>query len=138
MGFLIGSVMGGKFSDRAVKKWIIKRNGVRLPQDRLNSGLATLFAVLPASTLIYGWTLQEGVGGMPVPIISAFFAGVGLLGSFNGLNTYSAGRYEHLSFEDCILISLQRSCRISGPRSSAGNTSCSICSLQPQRQPLSH
>lgn len=83
--------MGGELSDRAVKKWIVKRNGVRLPQDRLNSGLAALFAVLPASTLIYGWTLRERVGGMPVPIISAFFAGVGLLGSFNGLNTYSAG-----------------------------------------------
>lgn len=83
--------MGGKLSDRAVKKWIIKRNGVRLSQDRLNSGLAALFIVLPVSTLIYGWTLQEEVGGMPVPIISAFFAGVGLLGAFNGLNTYSAG-----------------------------------------------
>lgn len=91
MGFLIGSVVGGKLSDRAVKKWIIKRNGVRLPQDRLNSGLATLFLVLPASTLIYGWTLQEKVGGMAVPIISAFFAGIALLGAFNGLNTYSAG-----------------------------------------------
>lgn len=92
MGFLIGSVMGGKLSDRAVKKWIQKRNGVRLPQDRLNSGLVTLFLVLPASALIYAWTLQEQVGGMPVPIISAFTAGVGLLGSFNGLNTYSAGK----------------------------------------------
>lgn len=83
--------MGGKLSDRAVKKWIKKRNGVRLPQDRLNSGLITLFAVLPASTLVYAWTLQEGVGGMAVPIISAFTAGIGLLGTFNGLNTYSAG-----------------------------------------------
>lgn len=92
MGFLIGSVMGGKLSDRAVKKWIQKRNGVRLPQDRLNSGLVTLFLVLPASALIYAWTLQEQVGGMPVPVVSAFTAGVGLLGSFNGLNTYSAGK----------------------------------------------
>lgn len=47
--------------------------------------------MLPAATLIYGWTLQEGVGGMPVPIISAFFAGWGLMGTFNGLNTYTAG-----------------------------------------------
>jgi hypothetical protein len=83
--------MGGKLSDRAVKKWIVKRNGVRLPQDRLNSGLITLLLVLPGATLIYGWTLEEEVGGMPVPVISAFFAGVGLLGTFNGLNTYSAG-----------------------------------------------
>jgi hypothetical protein len=88
--------MGGKLSDRAVKKWIKKRNGVRLPQDRLNSGLITLFAVLPASTLIYAWTLQEEVGGMAVPIISAFTAGIGLLGTFNGLNTYSAGESSYL------------------------------------------
>ncbi|CAG8383709.1 unnamed protein product [Penicillium salamii] len=90
IGFLFGSVVGGKLSDRAVKKWIIKRDGVRLPQDRLNSGLATLFGVLPAATLIYGWTLEEKVGGMVVPIIAAFFAGVGLMGAFNALNTYSA------------------------------------------------
>ncbi|KAJ5653679.1 MFS transporter [Penicillium lividum] len=93
IGFLIGSVMGGKLSDRAVKNWIVKRGGVRLPQDRLNSGLITLFLVLPIATLIYAWTLEEGVGGMPVPIIAAFFAAVGLLGSFNGLNTYSAGKF---------------------------------------------
>ncbi|KAJ5101572.1 hypothetical protein NUU61_003794 [Penicillium alfredii] len=99
IGFLIGSVLGGKLSDRAVKRWIQKRNGVRLPQDRLNSGLATLFGVVPISALIYGWTLQEQVGGMPVPIISAFFAGVGLLGSFNGLNTYSAEVMPHARSE---------------------------------------
>ncbi|KAJ5160692.1 uncharacterized protein N7482_007696 [Penicillium canariense] len=99
IGFLIGSVMGGKLSDRAVKRWIQKRNGVRLPQDRLNSGLVTLFVVLPASTLIYSWTLQEGVGGMAVPIISAFTAGIGLLGTFNGLNTYSAEVMPHIRSE---------------------------------------
>ncbi|OQE43151.1 hypothetical protein PENCOP_c003G00173 [Penicillium coprophilum] len=96
IGFLIGSVVGGRLSDRAVKKWILKRNGVRLPQDRLNSGLATLFGVLPIATLIYCWTLQQEVGGMVVPIIAAFFAGVGLLGAFNGLNTYSAEVMPHV------------------------------------------
>ncbi|OQD67368.1 hypothetical protein PENDEC_c037G01900 [Penicillium decumbens] len=99
MGFLIGSVLGGRLSDRAVKKWIVKRNGVRLPQDRLNSGLITLFLVLPGATLVYAWTLEEGVGGMPVPIVSAFFAGVGLLGTFNGLNTYSAEVMPHIRSE---------------------------------------
>ncbi|KAJ5981163.1 hypothetical protein N7522_013978 [Penicillium canescens] len=99
MGFLVGSVVGGKLSDRSVKKWIIKRNGVRLPQDRLNSGIGTLFGVLPVATLIYGWTLQEEVGGMVVPIISAFFAGAGLMGAFNGLNTYSAEMMPHVRSE---------------------------------------
>ena len=111
-GFLFGSIIGGKLSDQTVRRYIQKRNGVRIPQDRLNSGLITLFAVLPVSTLIYGWTLQEEVGGMAVPVIFAFTAGFGkysgnfffffffffgllinsgLMGSFNGLNTYTAG-----------------------------------------------
>lgn len=88
---MIGSIVGGKLSDRTVRRYIQKRNGVRIPQDRLNSGLITLFGVLPMSTLIYGWTLQKEVGGMPVPVIFAFLAGLGLMGSFNGLNTYTAG-----------------------------------------------
>ncbi|KAJ6008071.1 hypothetical protein N7540_012047 [Penicillium herquei] len=99
IGFFVGSVMGGRLSDRAVRNWIVKRNGVRLPQDRLNSGLATLFLVLPIGTLIYAWTLEEGVGGMPVPIIAAFFAAIGLMGSFNGLNTYSAEVMPHIRSE---------------------------------------
>ena len=94
-GFLVGSVVGGKLSDRTVKRWIKRRNGVRMPQDRLNSGLATLLGVLPISVLIYGWTLEMEKGGMAVPIISAFFGGLGLMGSFNGLNTYAAGKYTH-------------------------------------------
>ncbi|KAF5866674.1 hypothetical protein ETB97_010769 [Aspergillus alliaceus] len=79
-GFLVGSIIGGKLSDRT---------------DRLNSGLITLFAVLPVSTLIYGWTLQEEKGGMVVPILGAFFAGWGLMGSFNTLNTYVAEAIPH-------------------------------------------
>ncbi|KFY95663.1 hypothetical protein V500_02698 [Pseudogymnoascus sp. VKM F-4518 (FW-2643)] len=89
-GFLVGSIVGGRLSDRTVKRYIMKRNGIRLPRDRLNSGLWTLFFVLPAATLIYGWTLEKGVGGMAVPIISAFWGGAGLMGSFNALNTYTA------------------------------------------------
>lgn len=90
-GFLLGSVIGGRLSDRTVKKYIKRRNGLRLPQDRLNSGLSMILGVLPVSTLIYAWTLQKEVGGMVVPIISAFFAGFGLMGVYNSLNTYTAG-----------------------------------------------
>jgi hypothetical protein len=59
----------------------------------LNSGLATLCGVLPIAVLVYGWTLETRAGGMAVPVIAAFFAGVGLMGSFNGLNTYAAGEF---------------------------------------------
>ncbi|KAH8694295.1 major facilitator superfamily domain-containing protein [Talaromyces proteolyticus] len=89
-GFLVGSVAGGRLSDRTVKRYIKRRDGLRLPQDRLNSGLFMILGVLPLSTLIYAWTLQKEIGGMAVPIISAFFAGLGLMGIFNSLNTYTA------------------------------------------------
>ncbi|KAL4964654.1 putative MFS transporter [Aspergillus stella-maris] len=88
-GFLFGSILGGRLSDRAVKKYIVRR-GFRLPQDRLNSGLIMLSLVLPGATLIYSWTLDQEVGGMAVPIIAGFVGGTGLMGSFNGLNTYAA------------------------------------------------
>lgn len=52
-----------------------------------------LCGVLPVAVLVYGWTLEKRAGGMAVPIIAAFWAGVGLMGSFNGLNTYAAGEF---------------------------------------------
>ncbi|KAL4917520.1 major facilitator superfamily domain-containing protein [Aspergillus aurantiobrunneus] len=88
-GFLVGSVLGGRLSDATVHKYIARR-GFRLPQDRLNSGLVMLSIVLPGATLVYAWTLQQEKGGMPVPIIAGFVGGTGLMGSFNGLNTYTA------------------------------------------------
>ncbi|KAL3467399.1 major facilitator superfamily domain-containing protein [Aspergillus heterothallicus] len=88
-GFLIGSVLGGRLADMTVRRYI-KTRGFRLPQDRLNSGLFMLFLVLPGATLVYAWSLDQRVGGMALPIVAGFVAGVGLMGSFNGLNTYAA------------------------------------------------
>lgn len=92
MGFFVGSVVGGRFSDRTVKQYIVKRDGVRIPKDRLNSGLATLFIVLPISEVLYGWSLDKEFGGLALPIVAAFWIGAGLMGTFNSLNTYTAGK----------------------------------------------
>ncbi|KAF4472185.1 MFS transporter [Fusarium albosuccineum] len=91
-GFLIGSIIGGKVSDITVKRYIRKRNGQRLPEDRLNSSLPWILIVLPLGTLLYGWSVKKEIGGLALPIISAFVQGVGLMASFSGLNTYAAGR----------------------------------------------
>ncbi|KAF6804042.1 major facilitator superfamily transporter [Colletotrichum sojae] len=89
-GFILGSTLGGRLSDHTVKRYIRKRNGLRLPQDRLNASLPAIFVILPAGTLIYGWSVQKELGGMALPIISSFVQGLGLMWSFSGLNTYSA------------------------------------------------
>mgnify|MGYP001148988416 CR=1 FL=1 len=92
-GFVIGSIVGGNLSDCTVKKYIRRRNGVRLAQDRLNSALVLMFGITSASALIYGWALEMEVGGLAVPILSAFCGGFGLMGCFSGLNTYAAGMF---------------------------------------------
>ncbi|EON61091.1 hypothetical protein W97_00302 [Coniosporium apollinis CBS 100218] len=92
-GFLLGTIIGGRYSDLTVRKWITKRGGVRLPQDRLNSGMIAFFLLIPAASLVYGWGLECtscSVGGLALPIVTGFFIAAGLLAAFASLNTYSA------------------------------------------------
>ncbi|USW51329.1 Putative major facilitator superfamily, MFS transporter superfamily [Septoria linicola] len=89
-GFLAGTLIGGHFSDRTVRQWIQHRNGLRLPQDRLRSGFASWFMVIPVASLIFGWCVETKLGGLPVPLVFAFLAAAGMLAAFAGLNTYCA------------------------------------------------
>lgn len=68
---MLGSMIGGALSDRTVKQYIKKRNGLRLPQERLNACLPAFFLLLPLGTLVFGWSLQLEVGGMALPVISS-------------------------------------------------------------------
>ncbi|OKL62605.1 hypothetical protein UA08_01674 [Talaromyces atroroseus] len=87
-GYLVGTLFGGRWADYVVRKWIRKRNGVRVPEDRLKSCLLFLGAAIPGCVLIYGWTVDQGVGGIPVPVIMLFLQGVAQLFCFPSLNTY--------------------------------------------------
>ncbi|KAM0344759.1 hypothetical protein ACHAPU_007132 [Fusarium lateritium] len=91
-GFLVGSTVGGKVSDVVVKRYMRKRHGQRIPEDRLNSSLPSILIILPLGTLLYGWGVQQRLGGIPLPAMSAFIEGFGLMSSFSGLNTYAAGK----------------------------------------------
>ncbi|KAF2439353.1 synaptic vesicle transporter [Karstenula rhodostoma CBS 690.94] len=94
-GFLVGTVIGGRYSDLTVRKFI-KIRGERLPQDRLNSSMWSFFLIIPAASLIYGWGLQycnsctAVKGGLALPIVTTFLAAAGLLAAFASLNTYCA------------------------------------------------
>lgn len=93
--------MGGKISDVVVKRYIKKRNGERRPEDRLNSSLPSILIILPLGTLLYGWSVQQKVGGMPLPVVSAFIEGFGLMAAFSGLNTYAAG-----TSKQCLVMAM--------------------------------
>jgi len=87
-GYLFGTFFGGRWADRTVKIWIKKRNGERVPEDRLRSCLVALGVVIPGCILVYGWSLEKEVGGIPLPVIVMFLQGVGQLFCFPCLNTY--------------------------------------------------
>ena len=79
--------MGGRWADYTTKKYI-KIRGVRVAEDRLRSGLPFLGLVIPGCVLIYGWTVEKAVGGIPLPVICLFVQGVAQLFCFPSLNTY--------------------------------------------------
>ncbi|KAF2721571.1 synaptic vesicle transporter [Polychaeton citri CBS 116435] len=89
-GFLLGTLSGGRWADLVVRRWIKKRNGEHVVEDRLRSGSMAYFLLLPASALIYGWCMDFDKGGIPVIVLSAFASCFGLMVAFSSLNTYTA------------------------------------------------
>lgn len=87
-GYVFGTFFGGRYADHIVRKWIRKRDGVLVPEDRLKSCLLFLGVSIPGWVLIYGWTIDQKVGGIPVPVIALFLQGVSQTFVFPSLNTY--------------------------------------------------
>ena len=86
-GYLAGTFFGGRFADYIVKKHI-KIKGRRVPEDRLRSCWVFMGVVIPACMLIYGWSVEKAVGGVPLPVAAMFVQGVSQLFCFPSLNTY--------------------------------------------------
>ncbi|KAJ5991946.1 hypothetical protein N7451_007670 [Penicillium sp. IBT 35674x] len=86
-GYLVGVHIGGRYADRTVRKWIEIR-GFRLPEDRLKSTFVCMGLVIPGSMLVYGWSVDKEVGGMPLPIVSMVVQGMAQLAAFPSLNAY--------------------------------------------------
>lgn len=87
-GYLTGTFMGGRYADYVVRRWIVKRGGVRVPEDRMRSALPFMGGVIPACMLVYGWSVEKEVGGIPLPVVMLFVQGVAQLFCFPSLNTY--------------------------------------------------
>lgn len=87
-GFIVGTLGGGRWADHVLKRWIAKRNGQRVAEDRLRSCIGFMGVVIPASMLIYGWSVDKAVGGIPLPVVFMFMQGVAQSFSFPSLNTY--------------------------------------------------
>ena len=87
-GYIFGTFFGGRYADYVTNSWTKKRNGVRIPEDRLRSALPFMGIALPLCMLIYGWSVDKRFGGIPLPVIMMFLQGVAQLFCFPSLNTY--------------------------------------------------
>lgn len=87
-GYLLGTFVGGRYADYVVKKHIKKSGGKRVPEDRMRSALPFMGIVIPGCVLIYGWSVEKNVGGIPLAVVVLFLQGVAQLFCFPSLNTY--------------------------------------------------
>lgn len=87
-GYLLGTFIGGRYADHVVKKYVRKMGGKRIPEDRMRSALPFMGVVIPGCVLIYGWSVEKNVGGIPLAVIVLFLQGVAQLFCFPSLNTY--------------------------------------------------
>ncbi|OQN99972.1 hypothetical protein B0A48_14177 [Cryoendolithus antarcticus] len=87
-GYFFGTFFGGTYSSHVLKKWIAKRDGKRVPEDRLRASLIAMGVVIPSCMLLYGWAIEKQVGGIPLPVIVMFIQGVAQTICFPTLNTY--------------------------------------------------
>lgn len=87
-GYLLGTFVGGRYADHVVKKYIRKMGGKRVPEDRMRSAVPFMGLVIPGCVLIYGWSVEKNVGGIPLAVIVLFLQGVAQLFCFPSLNTY--------------------------------------------------
>ncbi|RIA97894.1 major facilitator superfamily domain-containing protein [Glomus cerebriforme] len=95
IGYLIGSVVGGRYSDYVLAKYESKHSGYSYPEVRLNSiWLGSI--LIPISYCAFGWTLQFKIN-LIYPIISMFLGGFGTLFVFNSTITYLVDSYPEFS-----------------------------------------
>lgn len=87
-GFVIGSILGGWYSDYTVRKFK-KMRGRRIPEDRLSASLIFLGFFSPISILIYGWSLEKDLGGIALPVIMMFINGISQCMAIPNVNSYS-------------------------------------------------
>ncbi|KAL1896416.1 hypothetical protein Cpir12675_002820 [Ceratocystis pirilliformis] len=87
-GYLTGSFIGGRYADYTVRKWVEKRGGERIPEDRLRSAIPFMGIAMPVCILVYGWSVEKNVGGIPLALITLYLQGVAQLFCFPSVNTY--------------------------------------------------
>lgn len=88
VGYVIGSIVGGRWSDYILKREARRKNGgVEIPENRIGENCWIAAAGVPAGLFVFGWTLHFHtlVAG---PLVGSFWFGLSLMLIFSTTNTY--------------------------------------------------
>ncbi|GMK55495.1 hypothetical protein CspeluHIS016_0205510 [Cutaneotrichosporon spelunceum] len=86
MGNVVGSVVGGRYSDYALRRLTARNGGVPEPEMRLKCTMPAM-PVLLAAYLIYAWTADAKVS-IAGPVVGLFLAGFALLFVYSSTLAY--------------------------------------------------
>jgi MFS family permease len=87
LGYLIGSLLGGRWSDYVFVRSASKHGGELQAEDRFGINTWVGATVYPLGLVIYGWTVEMGLFVI-VPEIGTFFMGFGMMIAFATVTTY--------------------------------------------------
>lgn len=86
-GYLAGSLLGGRWSDRVFVRSAAKHGGVLEAEGRFGINTWVGAILYPLGILMYGWTVDKGLF-VVVPQIGTFCFGLGMMITFATTTTY--------------------------------------------------
>ncbi|GAA6052771.1 hypothetical protein NBRC10513_006828 [Rhodotorula toruloides] len=100
----------GRYADWTLKRWLKRRGGVYVPEDRLYAALIGGGVILPCSVLALGWVLDKGTGkvGLAFAVILLFIDGIGLMCVLTPSNTYCV---DVMPLRSSEVIAVNNACR---------------------------
>jgi MFS family permease len=87
VGYLFGSVLGGRWSDYVFVRAAAKHGGVLEAEDRFGINAWVGVVMYPLGQLMYGWTVEKGLF-VAIPEVGTFFMGFGMMIVFGTVTTY--------------------------------------------------
>jgi MFS family permease len=87
LGYLVGSLVGGRWTDYIFIRSASKHNGVLEAEGRFGLNAWVGGILYPLGLLMYGWTVEKGIFVF-VPEIGTFLFGFGMMIIFATVTTY--------------------------------------------------
>ncbi|KAI5475495.1 hypothetical protein MNV49_001309, partial [Pseudohyphozyma bogoriensis] len=89
-GNFVAAQFTGRYADFTLRRWLKKRGGVYIPEDRLRASIVGGALFFPGSVIALGWVIEKSSGpaGLAGCVVLLFVNGVALMIVLTPSNTY--------------------------------------------------